>query len=140
MEKKKTLGFQVLETHEEHMQSDPIEAYELAHEGGKSYMNALIDVVEDHRNKIDKYYIQVISTKPLEYRNRAVYFRFFARQTAPLMEDDCDCWFVDNKKDILRLEWSLPHWSDFDLFLEDPEQFDPKIIKWIKIYKKSQKK
>ena len=54
-----TLGTQVLKTQAEHEKSHPIEAMELAHEGGKSYMRELIDIVEAHANLADEYYIQV---------------------------------------------------------------------------------
>lgn len=138
--KTKTLGSQVLETQKEHEKSLPIAAYDLAHEGGKSYMRELNDIIIKHRNKIDEYYIQVLCNKEHWARNRATYFRFFARRTEPLMEDDMDLWYINNKREEVKLMWSLPHWSDFDTFLSNPDEFDSQLIKWIKIYKKAQEK
>jgi len=137
---RETLGTQLLKTYEEHMKSSPIEAGELAHEGGKSYMKMLIETVEDHRNIRGIYYIQVIPKKELYAGNRAIYFRFFARRSEPLMEDDMDVWYVNNKTCELRLEWSLPHWSEFDIFLRNPDEHDKNLIKWILKYKKMQER
>lgn len=135
---RKTLGTMLVETQEEHLKSSPVEAGELAHEGGKSYMRELINTIEDHRH-VKQLYIQVIPKKELYAAERVIYFRFFARLSRPLMEDDMDVWFVDNEKDILRLEWSLPHWSEMDTFLVNEDDYDESLIKWIKIYRKAQK-
>jgi len=134
---RETLGTMIEKTREQHAKSSPIEAGDLAHEGGKSYMKQLIDIVEDHRYAITEYYIQVFCQKELYAKDRTIYFRFFARKSKPLMEDDTDCWYVHNKKEILRLEWSLPHVSDFDRILRDPSS-DKDLVRWIKMYKDAQ--
>lgn len=136
---RKTLGTMLAETEEEHLKSSPVEAGDLAHEGGKSYMRELIDTIENHRH-VKQLYIQVIPKKELYAAHRVIYFRFFARLSKPLMEDDMDVWFVDNQKDILRLEWSLPHWSEMDAFLANEDYYNKNLIQWIKIYKAAQKK
>jgi hypothetical protein len=134
MEENKTLGEKVLETHEKHVSSQSVEANDLSHEGGKRYMNQLIDVVEDHRNSIDEYYIQVFCKKPVEYLNRAISFRFFARRTCPDMMPDNDVWYVNNKEERLELMWSLPHWTEMPFFMETKDKHDPKLIAWIQKY------
>ena len=136
---RETLGTQMLKTQEEHYNSTPIEAGDLSHEGGKSYMRALIDVVENHRSLQLPYYIQVISSRDVLYGNRAFHFRFFARLSEPLMEDDMDLYYVDNRKDELKLLWSLPHWSEFDMILADDTNKEKKLVHWIKRYKSMQR-
>jgi hypothetical protein len=139
-EKTETIGKLLANTHKEHQQQEKIEASELAHEGGKSYMRELINMVETHRTKIEEYYIQVIPQKTPWFGNRAIYFRFFARKTKPLMEDAMDVWYVNNKKEELKLLWSLPHHSLFEDFLSREDELDPQLIYWIKTYTKAQKK
>ncbi len=138
-ENRDTLGTQLLKTQKDHQKSSPIEAYELAHEGGKSYMRELIDCIEKHRTLINEYYIQVLCKKEIYAPERITKFIFIARRSKPLMEDDMDLWYVNNKKNELKLLWSLPHWSDFDLFLNNQNDYDPNLIKWIKIYKSLKK-
>ena len=130
-----TLGTQILKTQKEHERSSPVEAMELSHEGGKSYMRELIDVVEKHRTKIDEYYIQVFCTRERMFGGRiAILFRFVARQTAPAMHIEQDLWYVNNKIDKLELLWSLPQEDMLDVMLNDPET-DKELKKWIKFYK-----
>jgi len=130
-----TLGTQVLKTQAEHEKSHPVEAMELAHEGGKSYMRELIDVVEAHRNLINEYYIQVFCTQERMFGSRPVIlFRFFARHTVPPMHVEQDLWYVNNKLDKLELLWSLPQEEMLDALLGDPD-VHPDLKKWITIYK-----
>ncbi len=135
-EEKKTLGQQLYDTAAQHASSSPIESGELAHEGGKRYMKELIDTVENHSTVIGKYYIQVLCKKPVEYQQRAVYFRFFSRRSLPGMAPDEDVWYVNNDECRLELLWSLPNKSDFHLFLTDPENHDPQLVGWIHDYLK----
>lgn len=134
-EKDKTLGSKILETAEKHLKSSPVEAMELAHEGGKSYMRELINVIENHRNVIEPYYIQVFCTRERMIKDRpAIIFRFFARRTAPPMHVEQDLWYINNAFDKLELLWSLPQQEMLDIVLNDPDA-DPQLRRWIKIYK-----
>jgi len=131
-----TLGTQILATQEEHEKSHPVEAMELAHEGGKSYMRELINVVEAHRYLVDEYYIHVFCTKERMFSIRQVIlFRFFARLSAPAMHVEQDLWYVNNMKDKLELLWSLPQEEMIDIMLNDPET-DKDLKKWMEIYRR----
>jgi len=133
---RETVGSSLAKTQKEHMSSKPVEAAELAHEGGKSYMRELINTVEKHLHVKEPYYIQVIGTKLPYSLDRAVYFRFFARRTEPLMEPDMDVWRVNNAIEELKLMWSLPKYDEFDAFLANRHKFDKHLIHWIETYKK----
>jgi len=134
--KDKTLGTQVLETQSEHERSSPVEAMELAHEGGKSYMKELIETIASNRGLVDEYYIQVFCTKERMFHSRPViYFRFCSRLTAPAMHAEQDLWYVNNSLDKLELLWSLPQEEMMDVLLADPD-IDPQLENWIKFYKK----
>ena len=129
-----TLGTQILKTQEKHERSDPILAMDLAHEGGKSYMRELIDVVENHRDLADEYYIHVFCTRERMFGSRtAIIFRFFARKTAPPMAPEQDLWYVCNSLEKLELLWSLPQSEMMPSMLKD-DSLDPNLKKWIKIY------
>lgn len=136
-----TLGTKIMDTQKEHEKSSPIEVGELAHEMGKDHMTRLIDMIEAHRNLIDEYYIQVIHRKnpfDLIQERARINVLMVARPTKPLMEDDVDLYYVNNKTDSFKLLWSLPHWSEFPIFLANPHEHDPKLIHWIKLYQKAQ--
>jgi len=135
---RETLGTQLLETHEEHLRSSPIEANELSHEGGKSYIKQLVDTIEEHLFVERDYFIEVHLDKPREYKDRAFRFRFFVRRTEPDMQPNVDCWGVNNDKCSLALLWSLPDWRDMPKFLDTPHEHDKQLIGWIKQYEKIQ--
>jgi len=129
-----TLGTQILKTQKEHEKSDPVRAMDLAHEGGKSYMRDLLEVVEKHADKIDEYYIQVFCTRERLFGGRiAIIFRFFARRTAPPMHVEQDLWYVNNKLQKLELLWSLPQEEMLNIMLNAPDT-DKDLKRWIEIY------
>jgi len=130
-----TLGTQILKTQEEHAKGDSVLAMDLAHEGGKSYMRELIDTIENHRDSVDEYYIQVFCTRERLFADRPVIlFRFCARKTPPPMHCEQDLWYINNKLDKLELLWSLPQEDMLDAVLNDPDT-DDQLAKWIKIYR-----
>lgn len=137
---RETLGSQMTKTQRAHENSISIEANDLSHEMGNSYMRELRETIEKHQFLKSPYYIQVISSRDVIWGRRALVFRFFARLSKPLMEDDMDLWYIDNKKNIIKLMWSLPHWSEFDMILRDESHEDKKVVDWIHLYKSMQKK
>lgn len=133
-----TLGTQLLDTSEQHANSAPIEAQELSHEGGKSYMKQLVDTIEEHLWVEGDYFIQILCDKPREYKGRATRFRYFIRSTEPDMQPNYDCWGVSNDRCSHELLWSLPDHTDMPKFLADPYEHDKQLITWIKQYEKIQ--
>jgi len=133
-----TLGTMLYNTHKEHGGSSPVQAGDLTNEISKSYNKALNETIEKHRDWADEYYIQVIPKKEMYAPTRTIYFRFFARKTEPLLEDDMDVWYINNKTGKSQLHWSLPHWSEMDMFLINKHKYDPKFIHWIEKYKEQE--
>lgn len=131
---RETLGTQILKTQEEHDKSSPVEIGDLSHELGKGYMNGLIDCVELHRNSIAKFYIEVKTQKNPLFPDRAINVTYTAREHLPLMEHNMDVWYVNNAANKLELLWSLPHLSEFPIYLANPQKYSNKLMEWITIY------
>jgi len=136
---RETLGTQLLKTHEEHLNSDPVDIYDLGNEMGKTYMKEILSVVEKHEKIIDKYYIQVIKTQEIYNKtlgcDRVQSFVFAARRSLPLMEPNVDVWFVDNNAGTMQVLWALPPYESMDSILAFPEKYHVDVINWISIYK-----
>jgi len=141
---RETLGTQLLATHEAHAKSSPVEANELSHEMGKTYMKELYSCMENHSHLSGDYYILVLCTKPPSFHggDRALICVFGAIQGhanwQPDMRPNIDCYLVNNEKEKLSLHWSLPDHTEMPMFLESPYEHDPKLLEWIKTYEKIQ--
>lgn len=131
---RETLGTQILKTQEEHDRSSPVEIGDLSHELGKGYMSGLIDCIELHRNSIAEFYIEVKIQKNPLFPDRAINVTYKAVEHLPLMEHNMDVWYVNNALDKLELLWSLPHISEFPLYLTHKHKYSKKLIEWIEIY------
>ena len=129
-----TIGAQILETQDEHDRSGAVEIGDLSHELGKGYMKGLIDCVENHRNKIAKYYIEVKTQKNPIFPERALNITYTATPEMPLMEHNLDVWYVNNAIDKLEVLWSLPHLNEMPFYLAHADKYSKKLIGWIKTY------
>lgn len=129
-----TLGTQILETQEEHDKSSSIEIGDLSHELGKGYMKGLIDCLELHRDCVAEYYIEVITKKNPLFPDRAINVTYEAVKYLPPMEHNMDVWYVNNALDRLELLWSLPHISEFPIYLTNKHLYSNKLIEWMEIY------
>lgn len=131
---RKTLGTQILETQEEHDRSSPVEIGDLSRELGKGYMNGLVDCVEMHRNSRAEYYIEVKIQKNPLFPDRAINVTYTTVPHLPLMQHNMDVWYVNNALNKLEVLWSLPHISEFPIYLTNKHKYSKKLIEWITIY------
>jgi len=84
------------------------------------------------------FYVFVITKKEMWAEN-VVRNWFIARQTPPyafeMMEQYPNAtktlYMVDARKGHLEALWSLPSWQDCITIAKHPEQYDPKLVKWI---------
>jgi len=134
---KKTLGQQLLDTHEEHQKNilTPIESGDLANEAGKSYMKGLWKAIDNHAKlKLDKIWIMAKAEKE-HFAHRAIKI-MFGVMDKPLryMRESMDLWEYDYKNNKLKLLWSLPHRSGMKNFLRAPDKYSKDLIKWINMY------
>lgn len=133
---KKTLGQQLVDTHEEHQKSFRAESGELVEAFAPSYMTGIWDTIRDHAYLQDKFYIQVVSKHIPMAANRGLHLTFIARLSAPLPEPTQDLWSYNPKINNLKLEWTLPHKLEMKNFLRAPEKYSPKLINDINAYLK----
>lgn len=134
-----TVGTMIVNTHEKHINSDPIEAGEITNEFGKKYMSDLIDYVEEGTKTFDKFYINILSRKTKLYMRRAIEVFPYIMPKLPMMQTNQDVWFVDANEQKLELLWSLPDESEFDMVLNDPTNGNEQGKFWIKEYLKLKK-
>ena len=136
---RKTLGSQLLETHDEHLKSDSIETGDLVNEFGKQYMSDLFDYIEFGSKYYDKFFINILSRKTKLYLGRAIEVFPRIERTIPPMEPNQDVWAVDCERQHFELLWTLPDENEFDLVLSDKSNDGKDLVKWIKIYQKLKK-
>jgi hypothetical protein len=115
--------------------TDYVEAGELANEIGKIYMKKLDDAIQDGKELgLDKVYFIIQTEKDpsnlshIEIRI-GITDKYFEK-----MFESTDFWEYDyrtNKKSIL---WTVPSRIDMKNFLRSPEKYSKDLIKWIKIY------
>ena len=128
------------ETQEFHNKQPRIEAGDLVREiGNKTYLPDLYKVIESHRrfNKSSLRFIVLIKKESASLR--VVEIKIVATDRKfNYLHHDMDVWEYDYRKEKLKFLWSLPHISEFEDFLADPDQFDPKVISDIKKYMKQE--
>lgn len=117
--------------------SDYIEAGELANEIGKIYMQDLDSAINDSRKlDIDKLYFIVQTEKdPTNLYNIEIRIGITNKYFDKLFEST-DFWEYDYKREKKRLIWSIPHRIDMKNFLRAPHKYSKDIIQWIKDYLK----
>ena len=85
--------------------------------------------------KIGKpYYLMIHEKKDLQMK-RAILRRMLYFGYRPWPEDDTVVFWRHPKKDILRFCWALPHWSEMENILHNPDQFCPEFVFQIKSWK-----
>lgn len=81
------------------------------------------------------FYLMIHEKKDLQMKSalarRMIYFGY-----RPWPEDDTTVFWRDPKSDELRFCWSLPHHTEMDNMLANPDQFDVELINQIKFWKK----
>src|SRR5258708_1976089 len=86
-------------------------------------------------DKIGKPYWMMIHEKKDLQMKTAVLRRMLYFGYRPYPEDDTVVFFKNPKKQDLRFCWCLPHWSEMDNILANPDQFDPEFVYQIKSWK-----
>jgi ribonuclease HI len=134
--KKKTLGQQLSDTHEEHQKNFQAESGEVVNAFGPKYMDELKSAAQDHLYIGNKFYIQVVSKHLIFAANRGMQLTFFVRHTMPEMNATEDVWSVNPRNGNIELEWSLPHKLEMKNILRNADTLAPKLVNDIKKYLK----
>lgn len=137
---RETLGTQILKTQEEHNSLHPVQAGELSEEMGRGVMARILDCVEEHSGKIDKFYIEASLQRDPIFVHRKFNLKITATPDLPLMQPNQDIWFVDYINQKLEHLWGLPSRSEFEMVLNNPSKDNEKNIGWINDYLALEKK
>lgn len=127
----------VTKTREIRINSDRIEAGELANEIGKFYISDLDAAIEDSRHlKFDVLYFIVQTEKDPTNLNNIEIRIGITNKCLNYLRESTDLWEYDYKTNKKRLVWSVPHRIDMKNFLRAEHKYSKDLIKWIKEYLK----
>ena len=118
--------------------SDWVEAGELANEIGKVYMKDLDSAIEDGKEfRMDKLYFIVQTEKnPTDLTKIEIRIGITDKLFNKMFEST-DFWEYDYRTNKRELLWSVPHRIDMKNFLRAEHKYSKDIIKWIKEYLKT---
>lgn len=114
---------------------DYIEVGDMSRELTTSLVEDINDAIKNFDIKGKNYYLMVHESKDLQMKTaikrRILYFGY-----RPWPEDDTVVFWKNPKKQVLRFCWCLPHWSDMDNVLNNPNEYDKEYVYQIKCWKK----
>lgn len=112
----------------------PILVGDMANELTKDLVTDINEALCAPRKSDKPFYLMIHEKKDLQMKSailrRLLYFTY-----RPYPEDDTTVFWKDPKTQEVRFCWSLPHWSEMDNMLANPEQFDKDFIADIKAWK-----
>jgi len=105
------------------------------------YAKEIEKCVEENQHKYKSPFYVFVITKKEMWAENVVRNWFIARQTPPhafeMMEQYPNAtktlYLVDAKKGHVEALWSLPGWQDCITIAKNPDQYDPKLVKWIEM-------
>jgi len=118
------------------MNSDgtPVIVGDMGAEMTKSLVEDINDALAQYDKKGKPYYLLVHEKKDLQMKSallrRMLYFGY-----RPWPEDDTLVFYKNPKTQDLRFCWCLPHHTEMDNMLMNPDQFDKEMIEQIKAWK-----
>lgn len=112
----------------------PILCGDMTNELCKSLVEDINDALKEYDKKEKPYFLLIHEKKDLQMKSalarRMIYFGY-----RPWPEDDTTVFWKNPKTQDLRFCWCLPHWSEMDNILADPEQYDKDYVAHIRAWK-----
>lgn len=112
----------------------PVIIGDMTHELTKGLIEDINDALSVRRKTDEPFYLMIHEKKDLQMTSailrRMIYFNY-----RPWPEDDTTVFWKNPKTSEVRFCWSLPHWSEMDNILNNPDQFDKEFIAQIKAWK-----
>jgi hypothetical protein len=124
-----------LKTYEDKVRidSDYIEAGELANEIGKIYQKRLDEFIhQEARFKKEKLYFVVQTEKDPSDLSKVVIRMASTDKYFPELKESTDFWSYDYASNKKEVEWSVPSRIDMKNFLRAEHKYHKDTIKWIK--------
>lgn len=113
---------------------DYIEVGDMSREMTTSLIEDINDAIKSFDAKGRPYYLMVHESKDLQMksaiRRRILYFGY-----RPWPEDDTVVFWKNPKTQELKFCWCLPHWSEMDNLLANPEHYEKEYIYQVKCWK-----
>jgi hypothetical protein len=113
---------------------DYIEVGDMSREMTTSLVDDINDAIKSFDLKGKPYYLMIHEKKDLQMKSallrRMLYFGY-----RPYPEDDTIVFYKNPKRQDLRFCWCLPHWSDMENILANPDQYSPEFVYQIKCWK-----
>lgn len=113
---------------------DAVEVGDMSREQMKGYVDDLNDAFKADPFDGQPYYIMIHQKKDLQMRS-AILRRVIFTEYRPYPEDDTDVYHFNPKSQEIKFCWSLPHWSEMDNILANPEQFDDGFVWMVRQWK-----
>jgi hypothetical protein len=113
---------------------DFIEVGDMSRELTTSLVDDINDALKSFDKKGKPYYLMIHEKKDLQMKNallrRMLYFGY-----RPYPEDDTVVFWKNPKSQELKFCWALPHWSEMDNVIANPDQYDSGYVHLIKSWK-----
>lgn len=119
-----------------------IEVGEILDEYKHEYLEEILTCINENKNKYEPPFYIVVLTKKEPWALNVMRNWFIARQTKPSAK-----WMRDqfpnfmqtvyswhNKKEELKILWSLPIAQDAAVVLKNKDLYDPQLVKWVQDY------
>lgn len=131
---RKTVGAIYRDAQLNNRHEDSIEVGDMSRELTTSLIEDINDAIRQFDKKDRPYYLMVHEKKDLQMKSalarRLLYFGY-----RPWPEDDTVVFWKNPKTQELRFCWCLPHWSEMEMILANPDHFDKDFIRQIKAWK-----
>lgn len=112
----------------------PILVGDMSNELTKSLIEDINDALCAPRKNSKPFYLMVHESRDLQMKS-AIRRRLITFSYRPYPEDDTIVFWKNPKNQELKFCWSLPHWSEMENALANPDQFDSEFINQIKAWK-----
>lgn len=122
---RKTVGAIALEARKN---TTPIECGDMTREVIKSLVDDLNERIKSNPFEGRPFYITVVEKKDMQMPN-AIHRSLNATLYRPYPENNTIVFHWDPSSNILKLCWTLPHWSEMDNMLVNNELFNAKMVK-----------
>lgn len=107
---------------------------DLSNELTRDLVTDINDALSAPRLSDKPFFLMIHEKKDLQMKSailrRLIYFSY-----RPYPEDDTTVFWKNPKTQELRFCWALPHWSEMDNILNNPDQFDKEFVSQIKSWK-----
>ena len=114
-----------------------VEAGDLGREIGKGYMLELEDMISKHAHLKGIYYIFALQHADalMPEAQKVVLCSGREEHRGKFRPTwGADLWKINNSLDTREVLWSLPSRETLRLFLSNPSQVDPQLLKWIRMH------